>query len=63
MLSFQMEDEKALKQMRRIMVPHARPLPKFEKTFIPQRYVSLFLYVSYIALTEVSYMCLITEVS
>ncbi|KAJ4783095.1 TPX2 (targeting protein for Xklp2) protein family [Rhynchospora pubera] len=32
-----MEEEKAMKQLRRTMVPHARPLPKFEKPFIPQR--------------------------
>ncbi|KAF3330114.1 protein TPX2-like protein [Carex littledalei] len=32
-----MEEEKALKQLRRTMVPHARPLPKFEKPFLPQR--------------------------
>ncbi|KAJ3670485.1 hypothetical protein LUZ60_010809 [Juncus effusus] len=33
----QIEEEKALKQLRRTMVPHARPLPKFEKPFVPQR--------------------------
>uniref|UniRef100_A0A7N0UPA6 Targeting protein for Xklp2 n=2 Tax=Kalanchoe fedtschenkoi TaxID=63787 RepID=A0A7N0UPA6_KALFE len=32
-----MEDEKALKQMRRTMVPHARPLPKFDNPFCPRR--------------------------
>ncbi|KAJ4802381.1 TPX2 (targeting protein for Xklp2) protein family [Rhynchospora pubera] len=32
-----MEEEKAMKQLRRTMVPHAKPLPKFEKPFIPQR--------------------------
>ncbi|CAM8982856.1 unnamed protein product [Rhodiola kirilowii] len=32
-----MEDEKALKQMRRTMVPHARPVPKFANPFFPQR--------------------------
>lgn len=34
-----MEEEKALKQMRRTMVPHARPVPKFDHPFCPQRYV------------------------
>ncbi|RZC65330.1 hypothetical protein C5167_009021 [Papaver somniferum] len=32
-----MEEEKALKQMRRTMVPHARPLPKFDNPFLPQK--------------------------
>ncbi|KAL6840655.1 hypothetical protein ACP4OV_029519 [Aristida adscensionis] len=32
-----MEEEKALKQLRRTMVPHARPLPKFDRPFRPQR--------------------------
>ncbi|XP_078180864.1 targeting protein for XKLP2 isoform X2 [Carex rostrata] len=32
-----MEEEKALKQLRRTMVPHARPVPKFVKPFVPQR--------------------------
>ncbi|KAG2645569.1 hypothetical protein PVAP13_2KG431700 [Panicum virgatum] len=31
------EEEKAVKQMRRSMVPHARPLPKFDRPFRPQR--------------------------
>ncbi|XP_042494669.1 protein TPX2 [Macadamia integrifolia] len=32
-----MEEEKALKQMRRTMVPHARPLPNFNNPFLPQK--------------------------
>ncbi|XP_057505719.1 protein TPX2-like [Actinidia eriantha] len=32
-----MEEEKALKQLRRTLIPHARPVPKFEHTFLPQR--------------------------
>ncbi|KAG8386856.1 hypothetical protein BUALT_Bualt03G0192500 [Buddleja alternifolia] len=32
-----MEEEKALKQLRRTLVPHARPLPKFDNPFLPQR--------------------------
>ncbi|XP_072957294.1 protein TPX2 [Typha angustifolia] len=32
-----MEEEKVVKQMRRTMVPHARPLPKFDNPFLPQR--------------------------
>ncbi|KAL9457807.1 hypothetical protein AB3S75_006789 [Citrus x aurantiifolia] len=32
-----MEEEKALKQLRRTMVPHARPLPKFDNPFCPQK--------------------------
>ncbi|RWW05108.1 hypothetical protein GW17_00031636 [Ensete ventricosum] len=32
-----MEEEKAVKQMRRTMVPHARPLPKFNNPFVPQK--------------------------
>ncbi|KAI3936962.1 hypothetical protein MKX01_015177, partial [Papaver californicum] len=32
-----MEEEKALKQMRRTMIPHARPLPKFDNPFLPQK--------------------------
>lgn len=32
-----MEEEKALKQLRRTMVPHARPLPKFDTPFCPQK--------------------------
>lgn len=31
------EEEKAVKQMRRTMVPHARPLPSFANPFIPQK--------------------------
>lgn len=31
------EEEKALKQLRRTMVPQARPLPKFDRPFRPQR--------------------------
>ncbi|MBA0606114.1 hypothetical protein Godav_018627 [Gossypium davidsonii] len=31
------EEEKALKQLRRTMVPHARPLPKFDHPFYPQK--------------------------
>ncbi|KAE8669712.1 Protein TPX2 [Hibiscus syriacus] len=30
------EEEKALKQLRRTMVPHARPVPKFDNHFCPQ---------------------------
>ncbi|KMT02410.1 hypothetical protein BVRB_9g205210 isoform B [Beta vulgaris subsp. vulgaris] len=33
----QMEDEKALKHLRRTMVPHARPVPKFANPFLPQK--------------------------
>ncbi|KAJ8749395.1 hypothetical protein K2173_018887 [Erythroxylum novogranatense] len=29
------EEEKALKQLRRTMVPHARPVPNFNKPFLP----------------------------
>ncbi|KAF8409216.1 hypothetical protein HHK36_005290 [Tetracentron sinense] len=32
-----MEEEKALKQMRRTMVPHARPIPNFEHPFHPHK--------------------------
>ncbi|KAJ4729772.1 protein TPX2 [Melia azedarach] len=32
-----MEEEKALKQLRRTMVPHAKPLPKFDNPFCPQK--------------------------
>ncbi|KAG6416894.1 hypothetical protein SASPL_124335 [Salvia splendens] len=32
-----MEEEKALKQLRRTMVPHARPVPKFNHPFLPQK--------------------------
>ncbi|KAJ1291031.1 hypothetical protein BS78_02G288300 [Paspalum vaginatum] len=31
------EEEKELKQLRRTMVPHARPLPKFDRPFRPQK--------------------------
>ncbi|CAK8577038.1 unnamed protein product [Lathyrus sativus] len=31
------EEEKALKQMRRTMVPHARPVPNFDKPFCPKK--------------------------
>ncbi|WVZ66041.1 hypothetical protein U9M48_015318 [Paspalum notatum var. saurae] len=31
------EEEKELKQLRRSMVPHARPLPKFDRPFRPQK--------------------------
>lgn len=31
------EEEKALKQLRRTMVPHARPVPSFDNPFCPQR--------------------------
>lgn len=34
-----MEEEKALKQLRRTLVPHARPVPKFDNPFLPQKYV------------------------
>ncbi|XP_057528040.1 protein TPX2 [Amaranthus tricolor] len=33
----QMEEEKALKQLRRTLVPHARPVPKFANPFVPQK--------------------------
>ncbi|KAL3332992.1 hypothetical protein AABB24_033182 [Solanum stoloniferum] len=32
-----MEEEMALKQLRRTLVPHARPLPKFDHPFLPQK--------------------------
>ncbi|XP_031498883.1 protein TPX2 [Nymphaea colorata] len=32
-----MEEEKATKQMRRMMVPHARPVPSFANPFVPER--------------------------
>ncbi|XP_059623162.1 protein TPX2 [Cornus florida] len=32
-----MEEEKALKQLRRTLVPHAWPVPKFNHPFIPQK--------------------------
>ncbi|XVF88312.1 hypothetical protein PTKIN_Ptkin19aG0039800 [Pterospermum kingtungense] len=31
------EEEKALKQLRRTMIPHARPLPMFDHPFCPQK--------------------------
>ncbi|KAK4255528.1 hypothetical protein QN277_008518 [Acacia crassicarpa] len=33
------EEEKALKQLRRTMVPHARPVPNFDHPFVPQKSV------------------------
>jgi hypothetical protein len=35
---FQIEEEKALKQLRRTLVPHARPVPSFDRPFCPQKY-------------------------
>ncbi|KAM7503421.1 hypothetical protein LguiB_002325 [Lonicera macranthoides] len=32
-----MEEEKALKQLRRTLVPHARPVPSFNRPFLPQK--------------------------
>ncbi|KAK1388873.1 Targeting protein for XKLP2 [Heracleum sosnowskyi] len=32
-----MEEEKALKQLRRTLVPHARPVPDFNHPFLPQK--------------------------
>ncbi|CAN0915106.1 Protein TPX2 [Linum grandiflorum] len=32
-----MEEEKAMKQLRRTMVPHARPVPNFEQPFCPKK--------------------------
>nr|TKS04822.1 hypothetical protein D5086_0000139280 [Populus alba] len=32
-----MEEEKALKQLRRTMVPHARPVPNFNRPFFPEK--------------------------
>nr|XP_043612372.1 protein TPX2 [Erigeron canadensis] len=32
-----MEEEKALKQLRRTLVPHARPVPNFNKPFLPKK--------------------------
>ncbi|KAJ7948337.1 protein TPX2 [Quillaja saponaria] len=34
-----MEEEKALKQLRRTLVPHARPVPKFDRPFYPHKSV------------------------
>ncbi|XP_062150898.1 protein TPX2 [Alnus glutinosa] len=31
------EEEKALKQLRRTLVPHARPVPSFDRPFCPQK--------------------------
>ncbi|PHT37422.1 Protein TPX2 [Capsicum baccatum] len=31
------EEDKALKQLRRTLVPHARPVPKFDHPFLPQK--------------------------
>lgn len=33
----QMEEEKALKQLRRTLVPHARPVPSFANPFVSQK--------------------------
>ncbi|XP_054813018.1 protein TPX2 isoform X1 [Prosopis cineraria] len=33
------EEEKALKQLRRTLVPHARPVPNFDHPFVPQKSV------------------------
>ncbi|XP_074276097.1 protein TPX2 isoform X2 [Silene latifolia] len=33
----QMEEEKALKQLRRTLIPHARPVPNFANPFMPQK--------------------------
>ncbi|KAI8005925.1 Protein TPX2 [Camellia lanceoleosa] len=32
-----MEEEKALKQLKRTLVPHVRPVPNFDRPFLPQR--------------------------
>ncbi|KAI3744942.1 hypothetical protein L1987_58040 [Smallanthus sonchifolius] len=32
-----MEEEKTLKQLRRTLVPHARPVPNFSKPFLPRK--------------------------
>ncbi|KAK4409290.1 protein TPX2 [Sesamum angolense] len=32
-----MEEEKALKQLRRTLVPHAKPVPNFDHPFLPQK--------------------------
>jgi targeting protein for Xklp2 len=37
LVCLKIEEEKALKQLRRTMVPHARPLPKFDRPFRPQK--------------------------
>ncbi|KAG9439196.1 hypothetical protein H6P81_019361 [Aristolochia fimbriata] len=36
-LNQKIEEEKEVKQMRRTMVPHARPVPNFANPFLPQR--------------------------
>lgn len=36
-LNMQVEEEKALKQLRRTLVPHARPVPSFDHPFCPQK--------------------------
>ncbi|KAK4342332.1 hypothetical protein RND71_038148 [Anisodus tanguticus] len=50
-----MEEEMALKQLRRTLVPHARPVPKFDHPFLPQKYVKFhakkFLFSSFYILT------------
>lgn len=33
----QMEEEKALKQLRRTMVPLSRPVPNFNRPFFPEK--------------------------
>lgn len=48
-----MEEEKALKQLRRTLVPHARPLPKFANPFVPQKYNTLLSNVIFIVLLPV----------
>lgn len=40
----QMEEEKALKQLRRTLVPHARPVPNFANPFLPQKYETTHIY-------------------
>ncbi|CAH9139541.1 unnamed protein product [Cuscuta epithymum] len=32
-----LEEQKALKQLRRTLVPHARPVPKYDQPFLPQK--------------------------
>nr|XP_016476551.1 PREDICTED: protein TPX2-like [Nicotiana tabacum] len=32
-----MEEEKALKQLRKILVPHARSVPRFDNPFLPEK--------------------------
>lgn len=51
-----MEEEKALKQLRRTLVPHARPVPNFDHPFLPQKYVKsilefLLFFLNYLSLT------------